>query len=65
MDELQAGVESAAINIALWVSLPVPDWERELVARYSDADMARFMEEDKLGEATVLRVRRMLEQGVL
>jgi hypothetical protein len=64
MDELQAGAESAAINIALWVSLPVPDWEGELVARYSDKDIARFLEEDKLDKATVLRVRRMLEQGL-
>lgn len=39
--------------------------EEEELRRYSDADMARFLEEDKLDEKTARRVRGLLGRGAL
>ncbi len=37
----------------------------EALRRYADEDIARFLEEDKLDEATARRIREMLRSGAL
>jgi AbrB family looped-hinge helix DNA binding protein len=39
--------------------------EEEALRRYSDTDLARFLEEDKLDEKTAKRVRGLLRRGAL
>lgn len=37
----------------------------EALRRYTDEDIARFLEEDKLDEETARRVRELLQRGAL
>lgn len=38
---------------------------QEAARRYTEQDIARFLEEDKLDEATARRIREMLRSGAL
>jgi bifunctional DNA-binding transcriptional regulator/antitoxin component of YhaV-PrlF toxin-antitoxin module len=39
--------------------------EGDTLRRYTDEDIARFLEEDKLDEATARRVRELLKRGAI